>query len=143
MTGPRENLRIANLRARLDCTACGRHLRYRDVGVHERCPRCRGSETNFAKQFKYVVDHKDMSPLSIAARLKINIDRVYGLRNRARRAGHSFPPRRPPRPPHRESQKWSRIEDAMRVACARCGLRGPHECVHSIYAFAQHRRAVD
>lgn len=42
--------------------------------------------------------------------------------------------------PENTSTKWAALEDEMARPCERCGLRGPHECLPSIYELASSHR---
>jgi len=136
------------------CVSCAEKLP--DVESFVRCFRCRGinkgdpdSPTRYSQRValfrsqlaRVIETSQTMTVQQQAADLGVQVGRIYALRNRARSMGHDFPREKGGSPPgfyNNESPRWKAL-DAY-GACPRCHLRGPHECIPSIYEFAGQRR---
>ncbi len=118
--------------ARLSCSAClsVKSLK-RGSGI-----RAQAGERLKARLTFIAKTYRDHSLSWQAQELGVKPQTVRWMRWEARRRGFITGPHG--NTTNQESRKWRSLETSG--ACSRCGLRGPHECVPSIYEFAAARR---
>lgn len=119
-----------------DCESC---LSIGRIGESMAAKKARGD----AELAKVIETAKTMTSEQQAAHLGLTTDRIRYLRHRARERGYDVPKEvggvKAGTPfTAVESSKWRGLEAAG--ACPRCRLRGPHECLPSIFELASSRR---